>query len=55
MFARKQRGSSLVEWIVVVVVVVAVLGAAALGIAGAADGKATDVVTWIEGQDVPAP
>jgi|GEM_PF-5485190 hypothetical protein len=55
MFARKQRGASLVEWIVVVVVVVAVLGSAALGIATVTEGKAGEVETWIGGQVVPAP
>jgi type II secretory pathway pseudopilin PulG len=55
MFARKQRGASLVEWIVVVVVVVAVLGAAAIGIAGAVNAQAGGVVTWIDAMTVPAP
>ena len=55
MFARKQRGASLVEWIVVVVVVVAVLGAAAIGIASVTSGKAGDVETWIGNMTVPAP
>jgi len=47
MFTRKQRGASLVEWIVVVVVVVAVLGAAAMGIASATSGRADAVSNWI--------
>jgi hypothetical protein len=51
MLMRKQVGASLVEWIVVVVVVVAVLGAAALGIANVTSGKAGDVETWISGLD----
>jgi len=54
MFARKQRGASLVEWIVVVVVVVAVLGAAAIGIANVTSGKAGEVETWIGAVTVPA-
>ena len=55
MFARKQRGASLVEWIVVVVVVVAVLGAAAIGIANVTSGKAGEVETWIGGLATPEP
>ncbi|MBN2084857.1 MAG: prepilin-type N-terminal cleavage/methylation domain-containing protein [Anaerolineales bacterium] len=55
MFTRKQRGASLVEWIVVVVVVVAVLGAAAIGIAEVTSGKAGEVETWIEGLATPVP
>jgi hypothetical protein len=55
MFTRKQRGASLVEWIVVVVVVVAVLGAAALGIAGVTSTKAGEVETWIEALATPVP
>jgi type II secretory pathway pseudopilin PulG len=55
MFARKPRGASLVEWIVVVVVVVAVLGAAAIGIAQATNTQAGDVETWIDAMTVPAP
>jgi Tfp pilus assembly protein PilV len=55
MFARKQRGASLVEWIVVVVVVVAVLGAAAIGIANVTSGKAGEVETWIGGLATPVP
>jgi Tfp pilus assembly protein PilV len=51
MFARKQRGASLVEWIVVVVVVVAVLGSAALGIANVTNTKAGEVNTWINSLD----
>jgi Tfp pilus assembly protein PilV len=47
MLTRRRLGASLVEWVVVVVVVVGVLGAAALGIATAAQGKATGVQTWI--------
>jgi Tfp pilus assembly protein PilV len=47
MFARKSKGASLVEWIVVVVVVVAVLGAAALGIANVTSGRAGGVNNWI--------
>jgi Tfp pilus assembly protein PilV len=47
MFTRKQRGASLVEWIVVVVVVVAVLGAAAMGIANVTSGRAGVVSSWI--------
>jgi beta-lactamase regulating signal transducer with metallopeptidase domain len=47
MFTRKQRGASLVEWIVVVVVVVAVLGAAAMGIATVTSGRAGVVSSWI--------
>jgi Tfp pilus assembly protein PilV len=54
MFARKQRGASLVEWIVVVVVVVAVLGAAAIGIATAANDQATGAKDWIEALPTPA-
>jgi Tfp pilus assembly protein PilV len=53
MFKRMQRGASLVEWIVVVVLVVAILGAAAFGIANVAAGRATDVENWI-GNEVPA-
>jgi Tfp pilus assembly protein PilV len=53
MLAKNQRGASLVEWVVVVVVVVAVLGAAALGIATVAGGKAGSVQTWISNLDVP--
>jgi len=55
MFARKLRGASLVEWIVVVVVVVAVLGAAAMGIASVTSDKAGDVETWIGGIATPEP
>lgn len=55
MFARKQMGASLVEWIVVVVVVVAVLGAAAAGIASVTSGKADEVEGWINGLATPAP
>ena len=55
MFARKQLGASLVEWIVVVVVVVAVLGSAALGIANTTNTKANAVNSWIEARTVPAP
>jgi hypothetical protein len=44
-------GASLVEW-TVVVAVTAVLGAAALGIAAAAQGKAGNVETWINGRTV---
>ncbi|MBN1440554.1 MAG: prepilin-type N-terminal cleavage/methylation domain-containing protein [Anaerolineales bacterium] len=47
MFTRKQRGASLVEWIVVVVVVVAVLGAAAMGIAATTSNRAGAVEGWI--------
>ena len=47
MFTRKQRGASLVEWIVVVVVVVAVLGAAAMGIATVTSQRAGAVQSWI--------
>jgi Tfp pilus assembly protein PilV len=53
MLAKKQLGASLVEWVVVVVVVVAVLGAAALGIATVAGGKAGSVQTWINNLSVP--
>jgi Tfp pilus assembly protein PilV len=55
MFARKQRGASLVEWIVVVVVVVAVLGAAAIGIANVTNTKAGEAEDWINALTVPAP
>ena len=55
MFTRKQRGASLVEWIVVVVVVVAVLGAAAIGIAEVTSGKAGEVETWIDALATPVP
>ena len=55
MFTRKQIGASLVEWIVVVVVVVAVLGAAAIGIANVTSGKAGEVETWIGALATPAP
>ena len=48
MFTRKQRGASLVEWIVVVVVVVGVLGAAALSIAQVTADKAVSAEDWIE-------
>jgi Tfp pilus assembly protein PilV len=47
MFTRKQRGASLVEWIVVVVVVVAVLGAAAMGIANVTSDRAGVISSWI--------
>jgi Tfp pilus assembly protein PilV len=53
MLNKKQTGASLVEWVVVVVVVVGVLGAAALGIATAAQGKAGSVETWISGLSIP--
>jgi Tfp pilus assembly protein PilV len=53
MFARKQMGASLVEWVVVVVVVIAVLGSAALGIATTTNTKAGLVNTWING--IPNP
>jgi Tfp pilus assembly protein PilV len=43
-----QRGASLVEWIVVVVVVVAVLGLAAMGIVTTTGGKAGAAQNWIE-------
>jgi type II secretory pathway pseudopilin PulG len=49
MFKRMQRGASLVEWVVVVVVVIAVLGAAALGIVQITQGKAVLAQNWIEG------
>lgn len=55
MFTRKQSGASLVEWIVVVVVVVAVLGAAAIGIAEVTSGKAGEVETWIDALATPVP
>jgi Tfp pilus assembly protein PilV len=55
MFARKQRGASLVEWIVVVVVVVAVLGAAALGIASVTGTQGGLVEDWINDLPTPAP
>jgi hypothetical protein len=48
-----RKGASLVEWVVVVVVVVAVLGAAALGIANVANGRADLVAAWINGLSVP--
>lgn len=53
MFTRKQRGASLVEWIVVVIVVVGVLGAAALGIANVASNRAGAVESWIGNLAVP--
>jgi hypothetical protein len=53
MIRQKRLGASLVEWVVVVVVVVGVLGAAALGIATVAGGKAGSVHDWIEGLSVP--
>ncbi|MGB7540263.1 MAG: hypothetical protein WBM17_17105 [Anaerolineales bacterium] len=55
MFARKPRGASLVEWIVVVVVVVAVLGAAAMGIASITSTKAGDVEDWVGTLPTPEP
>jgi Tfp pilus assembly protein PilV len=55
MFTRKQRGASLVEWIVVVVVVVAVLGSAAIGIATVTSGKAGEVRDWIGNRATPVP
>lgn len=55
MFTRKQRGASLVEWIVVVVVVVAVLGAAAMGIASVTSGKAGDLEDWVGTLPTPIP
>ncbi len=54
MFARRQKGASLVEWIVVVVVVVAVLGAAAMGIASVTSGRAGGMQNWI-GNELPTP
>jgi Tfp pilus assembly protein PilV len=53
MFTRKQKGASLVEWIVVVVVVVAVLGAAAMGIASVTSGRAGAAQNWINSLTVP--
>jgi Tfp pilus assembly protein PilV len=47
MFKRMQRGASLVEWIVVVVIVVAVLGVAAMGIVTATQGRAGAAEDWI--------
>ncbi len=55
MFTRKQRGASLVEWIVVVVVVVAVLGAAAIGIAQTTSAKGDEVESWINAVTIAAP
>jgi Tfp pilus assembly protein PilV len=53
MFTRKQLGASLVEWIVVVVVVVAVLGAAAMGIANVTSGRAGAAQNWIGNLNIP--
>jgi Tfp pilus assembly protein PilV len=53
MLKNKNRGASLVEWVVVVVVVVATLGVATMGIATAASGKASSVQTWISNINVP--
>jgi len=50
---NKLQGASLVEWIVVVVVVVAVLGAAAMGIVTITSGRAGAAETWINGLVVP--
>jgi Tfp pilus assembly protein PilV len=52
---KKMQGASLVEWIVVVVVVVAVLGAAAMGIVTITNGRASQAGTWINGIKVPTP
>jgi Sec-independent protein translocase protein TatA len=50
---KKMQGASLVEWIVVVVVVIAVLGAAALGIVTITNGKAGAAQTWLNGLPTP--
>jgi Sec-independent protein translocase protein TatA len=50
---KKMQGASLVEWIVVVVVVVAVLGAAAMGIVTITSGKATAAGNWISNLTIP--
>ncbi len=52
---KKMQGASLVEWIVVVVIVVAVLGAAAMGIVTITNGKSGEAGAWINGLTVPAP
>jgi hypothetical protein len=53
MFKRMQRGASLVEWIVVVVIVVGILGAAALTIVTTANTRAGTLSNWIEA--IPEP
>jgi Tfp pilus assembly protein PilV len=53
MLAFKQQGASLVEWVVVVVVVVAVLGAATMGITTVAEGKAGSAQAWVSSLTVP--
>ena len=50
---KKMQGASLVEWIVVVVVVVAVLGAAAMGIVTVTSGRASAEGNWINSLTVP--
>jgi hypothetical protein len=53
MFKRMQRGASLVEWVVVVVIVVGILGAAALTIAQAGFARSGVLANWID--DIPVP
>jgi hypothetical protein len=53
MWRWKRQGASLVEWVVVVIVVVATLGAATMGIATAAFGRAELVQTWISNLSNP--
>jgi hypothetical protein len=50
---KKRLGTTLLEWIVVVVVIVAVIGTVIFTLAGNAALKGTAIGAWITGLQVP--